>query len=61
MGKVGTHHMELEKYVGKQWPQGRNVAQQPGMRVTVGQNTWKMVAAWTKRGKTVKTGGNGLT
>lgn len=36
MGKVGTHHMELEKYVGKQWPQGRNVgerrnvAQQPG-------------------------------
>ena len=36
MGKVGTHHMELEKYVGKQCPQGRNVgewrnvAQQPG-------------------------------
>lgn len=27
MGKVGTDHMELEKYVGKQWPQGWNVGE----------------------------------
>jgi hypothetical protein len=29
--RLVTHHMELEKYVGKQWPQGRNVGERRNM------------------------------